>query len=415
MEKSPNEQRYAQRVAVLSGGRDKPYALGLTAALTGAGIEVDFVGGDEFDLPQLTTNPKVNFLNLRGDQEPAGLSRKMLRVLIYYWRLLGWAAQTSTPVFHILWNNKFEFVDRTLLMLFYKTLGKKIVFTAHNVNKAERDGRDTWLNRFSLRTQYRLANHLFVHTEKMKAQLVDDFGVPSPKATVIPFGINSSIPDTALTGEEARRIVGLQPEEKVILFFGNIAPYKGLEFLIEAFSRLEEAAYRLVIVGAPKEEIGTYWLEIERQLDDPRLAGRIIRRIEYVPDETTELYFKSADVLVLPYTHIFQSGVLFLAYNFGLPTIAADVGSLREEIVEGRTGYVFPARDVPALTATIERFFASNLYRERERGRAELRRYAHDRYSWSKVAGMTEEVYLQLTGPGGTQTAQAMCVIGSAE
>ena len=69
----------------------------------------------------------------------------------------------------------------------------------------------------------------------------------------------------------------------------------------------------------------------------PKWHGdRVIAKIEYVPDEETELYFKAADVLILPYTHVFQSGVLFLGYSFGLPAIAADVGSLKEEIIEGR-------------------------------------------------------------------------------
>ena len=67
-------------------------------------------------------------------------------------------------IFHILWNNKFEFFDRTLLMLYYKLLGKKIVFTAHNVNIRKRDGNDSWLNRFSLKIQYQLVDHIFVHT-----------------------------------------------------------------------------------------------------------------------------------------------------------------------------------------------------------------------------------------------------------
>ena len=84
------------------------------------------------------------------------------------------------------------------------------------------------------------------------------------------------------------------------------------------------------------------------------VGERIIRKIEYVPDEDTEIYFKAADVLILPYTHVFQSGVLFLAYSFGLPAIAADVGSLREEIIEGETGLVFKPRDSVDLARKID-------------------------------------------------------------
>ncbi len=90
--------------------------------------------------------------------------------------------------------------------------------------------------------------------------------------------------------------------------------------------------------------------------------GRITIRADYVPDEETELYFKAADVFVLPYRHIYQSGVLFLGYSFGLPVIAADVGALKDEIVEGKTGFVFKPEDPIDLAATIERYFASDLF-----------------------------------------------------
>jgi glycosyltransferase involved in cell wall biosynthesis len=86
---------------------------------------------------------------------------------------------------------------------------------------------------------------------------------------------------------------------------------------------------------------------------------RIIQRIEYVPDEQTELFFKAADVLVLPYTHIFQSGVLFLGYSFGLPVIATDVGSLKLEIVGGDTGFVCQPKYTRRIwPSAIEKFFS---------------------------------------------------------
>ena len=100
-------------------------------------------------------------------------------------------------------------------------------------------------------------------------------------------------------------------------------------------------------------------------------------------------------MLILPYTHIFQRGVLFLGYNFGLPVIASDVGSLKEDIVEGKTGYVCPPRDPAALAQRIETYFASELYR-RQQSRQEIRAYAHDRYSWKKVSEITTAVYQDL-------------------
>src|SRR5688572_16697004 len=122
-------------VALLTGGVDRPYALGLAEALLSKDVRLDFIGSDELDSPALRKRPTFNFLNLRGDQrENVSLAAKMSRVLGYYARLIQYASVSRPAIFHILWNNKFEAFDRTLLMLYYKVLGKKIAFTAHNIN-----------------------------------------------------------------------------------------------------------------------------------------------------------------------------------------------------------------------------------------------------------------------------------------
>ncbi len=201
-----NQPSTTPRVSLLTGGGDKPYALGMGAALTSAGIHVDFIGSDDLSVPELLHNPRVNFLNLRGDQRARTQARrKILRVLRYYVKLVAYAATAKPKLFHILWNNKFQLFDRTLLMLYYKLLGKKIVLTAHNVNAGKRDSNDSWLNRLSLKIQYNLSNHVFVHTNGMKQELISDFRIPAGKVSVIPFGINNTVPSTSLSSAQARR------------------------------------------------------------------------------------------------------------------------------------------------------------------------------------------------------------------
>jgi glycosyltransferase involved in cell wall biosynthesis len=387
------------RVAILTGGGDKPYALGLAAALSSGGILLDFIGSDDLNVPELRNNRRVSFLNLRGDQRPgARRVSKMLRVLNYYLTLIRYAATARPKLFHILWNNKFEFFDRTLLMLYYKVLGKKITFTAHNVNAGKRDSNDTWLNRLSLRSQYALADHIFVHTERMKSELVSEFCVPQQKVSVIPFGINNTVPNTGLTTAEAKRRLGLSNNNKTLLFFGNIAPYKGLEYLVAAFTEVskgDDGSYRLIIAGRLKGN-EDYWKQIQQTIAGSGVRDRIIERIEYIPDAETELYFKAADVLILPYTHVFQSGVLFLGYGFGLPVIAADVATLKEEIIEDESGFTFRPQDSSDLANTIRQYFASELFRELESRRPQIKEYANQRYSWDKVAAITTAVYSKL-------------------
>jgi glycosyltransferase involved in cell wall biosynthesis len=182
-----------------------------------------------------------------------------------------------------------------------------------------------------------------------------------------------------------------------MLFFGNIAPYKGLDYLVSAFAELlrEDQSYRLLMVGRLKGS-DHYWDRIQQTIARNGMRDRIKERIEYVPDEDTELYFKAADVLILPYIYVFQSGVLSLGYSFGLPAIVTDVGSLREEIVEGDTGFVAKPRDPQDLARTIRRYFASELYRELEDRRMKIQHYANEKYSWNKVADTMINIYSNL-------------------
>jgi len=387
-------------VALLTGGGDKHYAFGLATALISKETALDFIGSDDLDCSEFHGKPGMNFLNLRGDQRPnASIVRKVTRVTMYYGKLIRYAATAKPRIFHILWNNKFELFDRTLLMLYYRFLGKKIVFTAHNVNAGRRDSEDTRLNRLTLRIQYRLADHIFVHTEKMKLELIEEFGVQGGRITVIPYGINNAVPNTNLTVSEAKHRLGIHGHKRTILFYGRIAPPKGLDYLITAFQQTlaRREDYQLIIAGRP-DRCERYWTAIREAIHEDVQRGRILLRAELIPDDETEVYFKAADVLVLPYREIFQSGVLFLGYSLGLPVLAADVGSLKDDIVEGKTGFVFRPEDPVDLARTIERYFASDLFANLSSRRLEIRDYATERHSWDVVSQMTMAVYAGLLG-----------------
>ena len=388
-------------VSLLTGGGDRPYAVGLATVLIKKGLSLDIIGSDGLDSSDWHNTPGVRFLNLRGDQKvDADLATKVSRILIYYARLIHYAWSAEPKVFHILWNNRFESFDRTLLMLYYKLLRKRVVLTAHNVNKRKRDLTDTLVNRLTLRIQYRLCDHVFVHTEQMKWDLERDFGLASSRITVIPFGINNAVPHSELTSEAAKCRLGISEEERVILFFGRIVPYKGLEFLVAAFKKLliKSGSYRLIIAGRPDNDSKKYCEDIKKLISLDRMDDQVLLKIEFVPDDETEVYFKAADVLALPYRDIYQSGVLFLAYSFGLPVVASDVGGLREEVVEGKTGFICRPENPNDLAQTLASYFESELYKGLIDSRNNIQAYARERYSWDKVSQLTHAVYAQLTG-----------------
>ena len=132
---------------------------------------------------------------------------------------MRYAATAQPQIFHILWNNRIEYFDRTILMLFYRLCGKQVVLTAHNVNAARRDSRDSVLNRLTLWAQYHLAKHIFVHTEKMKTELMKHFGVPESAVTVLVHPINDAFPNTALTCADAKRRLDLAGCGKTMSFW----------------------------------------------------------------------------------------------------------------------------------------------------------------------------------------------------
>lgn len=387
-------------VTLLTGGGDKPYAFGLASELISKGARLDIIGSDELDCPEFQGKPGVNFLNLRGDQRPdSGYLTKVVRLSKYYAKLIRYAATAEPGIFHILWNNKLEWFDRTFLMLYYKALGKKIALTVHNVNARKRDARDTAFNRVTLRIQYRLCDHIFVHTEPMKRALTDEFGVQDDHVSIIPFGINNAVPNTGLSEHESRQRLGIENGKKTILFFGNIAPYKGLEFLVAAYRQVlsQHDDYCLIVAGRPKN-CEPYWASLRAELLDLVGKGRALLRADFIPDDETEVYFKAADILVLPYRYIYQSGVLFLSYSFGLPVLVADVGSLKDEVLEGKTGFVFKPEDPADLARAIETYFASNLYAGLEAQRQKIKSFAAEGHSWNVVGLAVMNTYAGMLG-----------------
>ena len=389
-------------LGLLTACRDRHYAFGLAIALAAKGMSLDVVGGDEIDSPELHSTPNLRFLNfLSHEKSNAGFAKRLSKLFVYYGKLIRYTARSRPRVLHILWNGRFDFFDRTFLMLYYKLRGKKVAFTAHNVNQARRDGKDSLLNRATLKMQYRLCDHIFVHTQKMKEELCKDFRVAEDAVTVIRYPMNYALPDTELTPAEAKRRLGLEKDEKAILFFGKIRPYKGIEHLVAAFKLLSANSaekYRLIIAGEPNRGATEYLHEIQQFAQRDFNEGQVILRFQFIPDEQMELYFKGADVLVLPYKDIFQSGILFLSYSFGLPVVATDVGSFREDIVEGRTGFLCKPGDPADLAKAIEMYFASDLFKNLKVCRLELKDYARANHSWDAVAALTCKAYAQMLG-----------------
>ena len=186
---------------------------------------------------------------------------------------------------------------------------------------------------------------------------------------------------------EARRELGLDPEQRIALFFGFIKPYKGVLHLIDAAGPLQREfgdGLKLLIVGDIYGEKQPYLERIA--------AGGAPETIElvdgFVPDETVEKYFLAADLAVLPYLSATQSGIVQIAYNYDLPVVTTNVGGLPEVVFDGRTGYVVPPGDGEALAQAITRYFREEKAAEFTAAVSEEKK----KYSWDRMAGAVERL-----------------------
>jgi D-inositol-3-phosphate glycosyltransferase len=359
------------KVTLLTGGKDQHYVRGLARELAAKGVNIALVGGVE-EMVTVGSGPgKVILHDVVGNLDPHALwFAKAIRVLKYYVGLAIFAIRTDARLFHILWFRKFPQVERLLLTLHLKLRRKTLVFTAHNVDDRARDGRRGGiLYALSLRFLYRLADHVLVHTKSMKLELSRDFGIPGERVTVVPLGINDVIPVASTTQAIAREKLGLAANARVFLFFGNIAPCKGVEDLIRALATLVNDDDRSVLltVGRVRDRsCEPYWRGLEQQIAESGIRGYVRHDVRYVHDEEVELFFRAADVSILPYRKVYQSGVLGLSYALGVPVIAADIASMKEDIVDGHTGFLFRASDWRDLAAKVRMYYVSDLLRELE-------------------------------------------------
>ncbi len=387
------------KVSLLTGGSGLHYNIGLLSGLLHVNVKVDVIGGDDLSGAKILNDKRIIYYNFRGSQNHySPLKEKVARILKYYYKLIIYTASTDSKIFHIQWLNKFILIDRTLLNIYYKLIGKKLVFTAHNIDARDRDGHSYLINRLSLKFMYLLTDHIIVHTNQMKTELINNFRIRGEKISVIYHGINMGVKNTDMTKIEARDKIGIDMQKKVLLFLGRIHPYKGLEYLIEAFSKLRklDKNYRLLITGNVKKGGEKYWENVQNLIKECELADYVIIRDEYIPDSEMESYFKAADVLILPYKAIFQSGLIFLSYKFGLPIIASNIGSFRDFIIENKTGLIFRPEDSNDLVDKIELYFQSDLYKYLDKNREEIIKFSNEKYSWDKAGEKTLKVYKKL-------------------
>lgn len=324
-------------------------------------------------------NPYVELLR-RGLDAIPGVRAESIRALTPGW---VWRHRRGVDVIHLHWVELLiaspsrwralkKFARMAAALLLARLWGITFVYTVHNL--AHHEGRNARLNQWANRLIFGVADAVHVHDAGVAAQLASLYerrrGV-----YVVPHGNYIGAYPVSSTREEARQRLGLLPHHKVFLFLGQIRPYKGVEQLVAAFRQLEGDEYALIVAGNPQDARYAARIEAAAQGD-----SRIHLRLGYVPDDELHRYLLAADVDVLPYREVTTSGAALLAFSFGLPIVAPNIGCF-SGLVEGNRGVLYNPDSPHGLADALAR--AASL--DRDAARRETLAYAES-LGWDRLA-----------------------------
>lgn len=179
----------------------------------------------------------------------------------------------------------------------------------------------------------------------------------------------------AIGKEDACKILGLNPADKYVLFFGFIRKYKGLDILLEAMGdqRIKDADIKLIVAGEFYGDKDLY----EQQIAQYSLQNDIHLFTEFIPNDDVRLYFGAADLIVQPYRTATQSGITQVAYHFEKPMVVTNVGGLAEVVPDGKVGYVTDP-DAGSIANAILKFFEPGAIPDLQQNLLEEKK----KYSW---------------------------------
>lgn len=218
-----------------------------------------------------------------------------------------------------------------ILRIAKKNRKTKVVCIADNVVPHEKRPGDTWFTKYFMK-----APDAFVTmSEKVLADLRTF--VRSKPAKLMQHPLYDNFGD-AISKQEARKYLGLETEGKLILFFGFIRAYKGLDILFDAMAdpRIRQAGVKLLVAGEFYQDATPFHDQIKRL----QIENNVILRTDFITDSEVRYYCSAPDLIVQPYRNATQSGVTPLAYHFSKPMVVTNVGGLPAMVPDGLVGLV---------------------------------------------------------------------------
>lgn len=316
---------------------------------------------------------------------PEGLS---IKPVLSWYNPFGWLKAGLTgegKVFHFQWWTFYLFFPTFSIALISKLRGKKIVCTVHNVIGHE----SGFIDRFFSSLIFLLPDKFIVHSPQNREQLQKNFNIGESRISVIPMGILDIYRGKNVSKSGARKKLGIPPKARVMLFFGIVRKYKGLEDLVEAFKISRKNVENLFLLVAGKPWDGEIERGILKNLEGVKNKKLVL---EHIPSSQIKFYFTAADVVILPYRDFTaQSAVGSTALSFAKPMVVSDAGGLPELVLNKEM--VFEAGNPEDLASKLNLIFSKKgLLQSLVRDSKKLKK----KFSWGNISARIITLYESL-------------------
>jgi len=284
--------------------------------------------------------------------------------------------------FHIFHVNILVLFD----FIFSKLFCMKVVYTIHDVvsfeNKKSSDKWSKWI--------YKRADKILTHNSFSKEIFKNQYSDIKSEIDIIPHG--NYVPFLNVKKDKifSRNRLSIPMDKTVLLFFGMIKKEKGLEVLLHSLKDVvsKNKDVFLVIAGRVWENNFSIYQKI---IDDNKLSDYCLIHNKFIPHEDVDHYYSSADLVVLPYKRIYQSGVLMMSLSYEKAVLVSDLSPLTEVVQDEKTGFVFKSENSISLSEKLNHILSDkeNLVEVKIKG-AEL---VNTKYDWLEIGKQTKISY----------------------
>jgi glycosyltransferase involved in cell wall biosynthesis len=316
-----------------------------------------------------------------------------IRRIITYYNPISWlraGVLARGKIVHLQWWSIPLAPIYICLLLVLKLRRKKIVFTVHNILPHETNKADRILTKAVLS----FGDGYIVHASSNRDSLISNFRLTENAIHKVHMPVHDMYEGGELDRNSARKEIGIPSDAKVILSFGNLREYKGIDKLIMALSIIAEVIpdVHLLIVG----QSWVKWDPYEQLITDLNLETRVTTVLKYVPMSEVKKYFVVSDIVTLPYKRFdAQSGVGNIALAFGLPLVVSRVGGLPELVNDDRV--IVEPNDEKSLANSIMTIFLNDKLYEKLQDDAKILK---QKYSWASAIDTTILVYKSILANG---------------